>query len=105
MSEMDDVDPNMVKLFKMAQLIIEFLLHSQSFLLKERVEEQKYLKLTTETNGTLKKQVEQLTTNVEESRKELKSLKKTLFVYELMSKVPGGANGKQSTASYHVAVV
>lgn len=35
-SELEDLDPNVSKLFEISQLIIEFLLHSQSFLLKHK---------------------------------------------------------------------
>jgi hypothetical protein len=34
--ELHDVDPNVLKLFQIAQMIIEFLLHSQNYLLKQR---------------------------------------------------------------------
>jgi hypothetical protein len=33
---MQDQDPNLVKMFQLSQLIIEFLLHSQKFLLSDK---------------------------------------------------------------------
>jgi hypothetical protein len=88
-TEMDGVDPNMLKLFQIAQLIIEFLLHSQSCILKERNEIIEQFKLATETTASLEEEIAVKRRELDDSKKELKSLKKTLFVYEIMSKKPG----------------
>jgi hypothetical protein len=88
-TEMDGVDPNMIKLFQLSQLIIEFLLHSQSCLLKERNEIIEQFRTATDSMAMLEGEVTQKGRELDEAKKELKTLKKTLFVYEIMSKKPG----------------
>jgi hypothetical protein len=99
-SDMDAVDPNMVKLFKLSQLIIEFLLHSQSCLLKDRQDDLDRCKVLIESKSDLERDLEKANRDVEDCKREIKSLKKNLFVYELMSKKPGNGKGEYYQCQY-----
>ncbi|KAJ3356224.1 hypothetical protein HDU91_005569 [Kappamyces sp. JEL0680] len=99
----EDGDPNLVKLFQISQLIVEFLLHSQSFLLNSQQSLQDQIlalerQLERESDGAAK-----LRRECDEKHKEVKTLKKALFAYELVAKMPGsgGRAPSHSTVSYH----
>ena len=51
-------DPNMVKLFQISQLIIEFLVHSQNFLLRDQKQQERLV-------AALEEEVEKNTIDVE----------------------------------------
>ncbi|KAJ3192960.1 Zinc finger protein dzip1 [Irineochytrium annulatum] len=80
------VDPNFVKLFQLAQLIIEYLLHSQDYLAETRS------KLTSETEkarkelSTLKEQHERQSLAFVAMRKQMRVLKRNQSMYETMAR-------------------
>ncbi|RKO89786.1 Iguana/Dzip1-like DAZ-interacting protein N-terminal-domain-containing protein, partial [Blyttiomyces helicus] len=97
------VDPNFIKLFQLSQLMVEYLLHSQDYLAGERL-------LLAENLETVGKKLEVTLGEHEKQsadlgtlKKELRAVKKTLYVYQLMARVPGGlgSNAGPSVASYH----
>jgi hypothetical protein len=92
------VDPNIVKLFQLSQLIIEYQLHSQEYLIAQKVGVDDEHQESTKKNLVLADENKALKTELTEMRKEMKSLKKTLNVYQLMAKLPGGSgNGAPAT--------
>lgn len=92
----------MLKLFQLAQLIIEFLLYTQTDLIEKNNainEANQNLKLNMdELNAKLTSQGVQL----ESGKKEIKTLKKTVYAYELMTKMPGTQANQASDVIYHV---
>ncbi|KAI3644200.1 hypothetical protein MP228_010364 [Amoeboaphelidium protococcarum] len=96
---LDGVDPNFVKLFKLAQMSIEYLLHSQNYLINKH---QSSVSNSQGGNGKHKQSLTQLEQESKEKseqisslRKEVKALKRTVYAYQLWSKIPGGVNPKQ----------
>ncbi|KAJ3253839.1 Zinc finger protein dzip1l [Boothiomyces macroporosus] len=100
-SDLESVDPNMLKLFQLAQLIIEFLLYTQTDLIEKNNainEANQNLKLNMdELNAKLTSQGVQL----ESGKKEIKTLKKTVYAYELMTKMPGTQANQAPDVIYH----
>ncbi|KAJ3270751.1 hypothetical protein HDV01_007443 [Terramyces sp. JEL0728] len=87
--DLEAVDPNILKLFQLAQLIIEFLLHTQTDLIQRNG-------AIDESNSALKQELDQThckleaqAANTEAGKKEIKTLKKAVYAYELMTKIPG----------------
>ncbi|KAJ3235897.1 Zinc finger protein dzip1 [Chytriomyces hyalinus] len=118
------VDPNFVKLIKIAQLIIEYLIHTQDYLAASQGALSKDLQDTSDRlallTATYEKQVPQqsssfgrnhlitlfiLNQDAELSalKKENRTLKKTLYAYQLMARVPGHAPDvpNNDVATYH----
>lgn len=58
MSATTSPDPNMVKLFQISQLIIEFLVHSQNFLLSDQKQQERLV-------AALEEEVEKNSVDVE----------------------------------------
>ncbi|KAJ3320558.1 Zinc finger protein dzip1 [Boothiomyces sp. JEL0866] len=99
--DLETVDPNMLKLFQLAQLIIEFLLYTQTDLIQKN-------NATIDTNNNLKIDIDQLNsklvtqqTQLESGRKEIKTLKKAVYAYELMTKMPGAQPNAAPDVIYH----
>ncbi|KAJ3106668.1 Zinc finger protein dzip1 [Phlyctochytrium planicorne] len=96
------VDPNFVKLFQISQLIIEYLLHSQDYLNEHRE------KLVEECDGAnkememIKVAYDKEAIELKNLRKENRALRKTVYAYQLMVKVPGeGTKGAVTIPAYH----
>ena len=92
--ECEDIDPNMVKLFRLSQMIIEYLLHSQSFLLSERDGmSRKFEESRIELQNT-RLELEKSKQDAVNIKKDLKIAKKTVYAYDMMAKLrqeQGGA--------------
>ncbi|KAJ3060290.1 Zinc finger protein dzip1l, partial [Rhizoclosmatium hyalinum] len=102
------VDPNFLKLFKISQLIIEYLVHTQDFLTDTQAVLSQDLQSTLDQLEVLTGKFEKQTTEFNAMKKENRNLKKTLYAYQLMARVPGytgggaGADGGgNEAASYH----
>ncbi|KAJ3042453.1 Zinc finger protein dzip1 [Rhizophlyctis rosea] len=87
--DMRCADPNFIKLFQLAQLMIEYLLHSQDYLADTN-------KCLTDDNMQLKHQLDALclttdkqTIELASLKKEARAMRKTLYAYQLMTKIPG----------------
>lgn len=93
MEDLRHVDPNVIKMFHLAQLIIEYQLHSQEFLISQRDRADADTNSANSKISELTTQNTLLTTQLSESKKELKALKKTLNIYQLMAKLPTGGGG------------
>ncbi|KAI8999229.1 Iguana/Dzip1-like DAZ-interacting protein N-terminal-domain-containing protein [Gaertneriomyces semiglobifer] len=96
-----NVDASFVKLFQLAQLIIEYLLHSQGQLVTQRTAISKELN---ETRGQLRKltvQSSQQTAELSQLQKQSRMLRKLAYAYHVMTK---SANAKveqvQQTSFY-----
>ncbi|KAI9337179.1 hypothetical protein DFJ73DRAFT_763505 [Zopfochytrium polystomum] len=83
------VDPNFLKLYKTAQLIIEYLLHSQDYLADQRSELIADLDAVEEKLDVVTDKFERQATEISALKKENRTLRKTLYAYQLMAKVPG----------------
>jgi hypothetical protein len=100
---LQNIDPNYVKLFQLAQLTIEYLLYSQDRLTGNRRQLQDALVSEGERESQLAKQVQTLELQLAQFAKENRQLKKTVYAYQLWSKVPGGLTNQQPVVSaYHV---
>ncbi|KAJ3156974.1 Zinc finger protein dzip1 [Geranomyces variabilis] len=96
-------DQNIVKLIKLAQLTIEYLLHSQQYLLNHR------RALTTQTEN-LGRNLAQLRAEhakqgaeVASLKKETRVLRKSMYAYQLMTKLPGGIGQPAPTPAHGAA--
>ncbi|KAI8912098.1 hypothetical protein DFJ77DRAFT_512157 [Powellomyces hirtus] len=93
-------DQNIVKLLQLAQLTIEYLLHSQQYLLDHR----RALTTQAENLGSTLAQLrgEHAKQNAEVAalKKETRILRKSMYAYQLMTKLPGGI-GQQPAAPTH----
>ncbi|KAJ3152978.1 Zinc finger protein dzip1 [Geranomyces michiganensis] len=83
-------DPNIVKLIKLAQLTIEYLLHSQQYLLNHR-------RALTSQAENLGRNLSQLrgehtkqNAEIASLKKETRVLRKSMYAYQLMTKLSGG---------------
>ncbi|KAI9351379.1 Iguana/Dzip1-like DAZ-interacting protein N-terminal-domain-containing protein [Obelidium mucronatum] len=99
------VDPNFLKLFKISQLIIEYLVHTQDFLSETQSVLSHDLQATLDKLDTITVLHEKQTAEFNAAKKENRNLKKTLYAYQLMARVPGysadsGGNGNEA-ATYH----
>ncbi|KAJ1511077.1 Zinc finger protein dzip1 [Coelomomyces lativittatus] len=82
-------DPNFVKLFQLSQLIIEYLLYCQNLLQDtEKVSSKRLKELECEVEA-LKDQSEKQLLEIYTTKKENKSMKKTLYAYQMMSRYSG----------------
>ncbi|KAJ3411897.1 hypothetical protein HDV05_001532 [Chytridiales sp. JEL 0842] len=95
------VDPNYIKLFKVSQMIIEYLLHSQDYLADHRA-------TLIEDLATVEQKLELLTDTYDKQcvefnamKRENRTLKKTLYAYQLMTRVPNSNGEPVAVASYH----
>ncbi|KAJ8329817.1 hypothetical protein O5D80_002011 [Batrachochytrium dendrobatidis] len=96
------IDSNFVKLFQLSQLIVEFLLHSQDFLVDQRNECSSELELFKSKYNKTFELNEKLTTEAAQTKKEMRALRKTLYAYQLVAKLPGGISQNASiAATYH----
>jgi hypothetical protein len=87
----------------LAQLTIEYLLYSQDRLTGNRRQLQDALVSEGERESQLAKQVQTLELQLAQFAKENRQLKKTVYAYQLWSKVPGGLTNQQPVVSaYHV---
>nr|KAJ3419335.1 Zinc finger protein dzip1 [Polyrhizophydium stewartii] len=96
------IDPNFIKLFQLAQLIIEFLLHSQEYLVDQRDEAEAELESLRGRYAKAASEQEKQEAESAAMKKELKTLRKTLYAYQLVAKLPGGLSQNNTTqAVYH----
>ncbi|XP_028513411.1 uncharacterized protein LOC110234179 [Exaiptasia diaphana] len=84
-------DPNFIKLFNLAQLIIEYLLHSQEYLSSNLETEVKKVQETMQSAEEVRKELEQKTESQNKLKKENKRLKKWVAEYQLMMRA--GSSG------------
>ncbi|ESO83867.1 hypothetical protein LOTGIDRAFT_236380 [Lottia gigantea] len=82
--DMRMVDPNFVKLFKLAQFTIEYLLHSQDYLAGIVAASEEKVKLTEQEMIKLKEELEKLKEELTESKKESHKRKKLLIAQQQM---------------------
>ncbi|XP_046842422.1 zinc finger protein DZIP1L-like [Xenia sp. Carnegie-2017] len=92
-AEMDSqfVDSNFVKLFQLAQLIIEYLMHSQQFLQSKIGENERVLTECTQDLQKKEKELEDKENVVNHLKKENRKARKMLADYQLMMRT--GASG------------
>ncbi|KAK3586230.1 hypothetical protein CHS0354_014051 [Potamilus streckersoni] len=88
------VDPNFVKLFKLAQLTIEYLLHSQEFLTLKLTALEDKLKTAHEDHEKTKKAVEDLNRELTEVKKESHKRKKLLIAQQQLIHAGSGSYNK-----------
>ena len=98
------MDPNFLKLFKISQLIIEYLLHSQDYLAEHRAALLRDVEDLETKLDVLTDTCEKQTLDSTALKRETRTLKKTLYAYQLMAKIPGACADPQTpvTTSYHV---
>ncbi|KAJ3008307.1 UNVERIFIED_CONTAM: Zinc finger protein dzip1l, partial [Siphonaria sp. JEL0065] len=98
------VDPNFLKLFKISQLIIEYLVHTQDYLSDTQSILSQDLQSTLDKLELITSTFEKQTVECNAMKKENRNLKKTLYAYQLMARVPGytgDAGGGNESAAYH----
>ncbi|KAI9098282.1 Iguana/Dzip1-like DAZ-interacting protein N-terminal-domain-containing protein [Phlyctochytrium arcticum] len=100
------IDPNYIKIFQLAQMVIEYLVHSQDYLidsrkaLAERAQAfMSELEQTRASNNSYKTEMAAL-------RKETRVLKKSLYAFQIMTKLSHPINSvlptaANNSASYH----
>ena len=93
-------ETNFVKVFSLAQLIIEYMLHSQAYLASRRSAIERKTVLASSEAKRLMQDLQQATETMEALRKENRQLKKTVYAYQFMAKMPGGLT--QNDTNYHV---
>lgn len=91
-----NLDVNFVKLYKLSQMIIEYLLHSQRYLLNEKQEYTLQYKEIKQNTDKLNDEKQKLKLEMDDLKKIIKGHKKTLFAYELLNK------SKKQDREYHV---
>lgn len=84
-------DPNYIKLFRLAQLIIEYLLHSQQFLSANLEAENKTLQESLETTEKVKKELDVKKEAYKKLKKECQKQKQWIAEYQLL--IRAGASG------------
>ncbi|KAJ3008160.1 Zinc finger protein dzip1, partial [Thoreauomyces humboldtii] len=89
-------DPNVVKLLQLAQLTIEYLLHSQQYLLDQRRSSSAQIEGLSSSLAHLRTEHTKQTAEVAGLKKETRVLRKSMYAYQLMTKIPGGI-GQQTT--------
>jgi hypothetical protein len=82
-------DPNIVKLFTISQLCIEYLLYSQDALAERKAELESEAKTLKDAAEKLNKDKTKLTDEIAGVKKENRALRKTVYAYQLMTKMPG----------------
>ncbi|KAM7428249.1 Zinc finger protein dzip1 [Porites harrisoni] len=85
-------DPNYIKMFKLAQLIIEYLLHSQQFLSANLEAENKTLQDSLEEVEKAKKELEEKKEAYKKLKRECQKQKKWIAEYQLLMRA--GASGQ-----------
>ncbi|KAL3846509.1 hypothetical protein ACJMK2_017489 [Sinanodonta woodiana] len=88
------VDPNFVKLFKLAQLTIEYLLHSQEFLTLKLTALEDKIKTAHEDHEKTKKTLEELNRELTEVKKESHKRKKLLIAQQQLIHAGSGSYNK-----------
>ncbi|KAI8822558.1 uncharacterized protein EV422DRAFT_566237 [Fimicolochytrium jonesii] len=82
-------DPNFIKLIQLSQLTIEYLLHCQNYLLDQR---QSLAGQTEALNGSvvrMRAENAKQSAEIQALRKETRVLRKSMYAYQLMTKMPG----------------
>eukprot|EP00158_Paraphelidium_tribonemae_P009666 Partr_v1_DN28927_c4_g1_i11_m25253 putative DAZ interacting protein len=101
----DTMDPNFIKLFQLSQLIAEYLLHCQSTLVATQAHAQNEQQVADQTRSQLTANYREMETQLAACTKENRALKKTVYAFQLWSKIPGGvgnnANPPVAGASTH----
>lgn len=85
-------DPNYIKMFKLAQLIIEYLLHSQQFLSASLDAENKALKDSLEVAQKAKEELEEKKETYKKLKKQCQKQKQWIAEYQLL--IRAGASGQ-----------
>ncbi|KAJ3065011.1 Zinc finger protein dzip1, partial [Quaeritorhiza haematococci] len=89
-------DPNIVKLFQIAQLIIEYLLHSQEYLADTHKALTEECEQSSQKCRTLTETTEKQASEIATLKKETRALRKTLCAYQLVAKLPNGIGAQGS---------
>lgn len=90
----------------MSQLIIEYVVHCQDYLSEQRNTSLEQLDAATRRVQTVEKDLEKSQSEIEALKKENKSLKKTMYAYQMVSKIPGAlGNNGANIASYFVSFI
>ncbi|KAJ3356995.1 hypothetical protein HDU83_009165 [Entophlyctis luteolus] len=102
------VDPNFVKLFKISQLIIEYLVYTQDVLAEAQLQLSNDLEDATEKLEILNDQFDKQSLDFQAVKKENRILKKSLYAYQVMMRIPestfeSGGN-MMEPAGYHVNI-
>eukprot|EP00158_Paraphelidium_tribonemae_P009673 Partr_v1_DN28927_c4_g1_i4_m25223 putative DAZ interacting protein len=118
----DNMDPNYIKLFQLSQLIAEYLLHcqvcsslsrlssdcsyvSKSTLVATQAHAQNEQQVADRTTAQLTANYREMESQLAACTKENRALKKTVYAFQLWSKIPGGvgnnANPPVAGASTH----
>ncbi|KND02813.1 uncharacterized protein SPPG_01894 [Spizellomyces punctatus DAOM BR117] len=103
------LDPTYIKLFQLSQLTIEYLLHSQDYLLDHRKVLTDQVEELRERLAGLTKECESQKSELGGMKKETRILRKSLYAYQLMTKMPGVGSGvaghinnaTTTTTTYH----
>lgn len=93
-------ETNFVKVFSLAQLIIEYMLHSQAYLASRRSAIERKTVLASSEAKRLMGELQQALDAADALRKENRQLKKTVYAYQFCAKLPGGLS--QNDANYNV---
>ncbi|KAI8802569.1 Iguana/Dzip1-like DAZ-interacting protein N-terminal-domain-containing protein [Cladochytrium replicatum] len=86
--DLRQIDPNMIKLFQLSQLIIEYLLYSQDYLSHSYQTASEELKQVTESNTELQGTLNTVMGELDAAKRDNKTLKKGLFAYQVAAKLP-----------------
>ncbi|XP_065888875.1 cilium assembly protein DZIP1L-like isoform X2 [Dysidea avara] len=97
--EFHSLDPNFVKLFKLGQLIIEYLMHSQQYLQENMSSLEQQLQKTNEELQLSHSEVKARVEEVKKVKKENKKRKKVIEAYQDM--MNAGATGLHACAVCH----
>ncbi|TPX34188.1 hypothetical protein SmJEL517_g03055 [Synchytrium microbalum] len=84
------VDPNFVKLFKLSQLMVEYLLHTQDYLVEDRRCVAEELERASASAADAIKVTDSHLNEIAVLRKDNRMLRKSLFAYQIMAKLPNG---------------
>ncbi|KAJ3214155.1 EF-hand domain-containing member C2 [Dinochytrium kinnereticum] len=98
------VDPNFIKLFQLSQLIIEYLLHSQDYLSEHREKLLEECETMSAEMESIKSMYDKEVIETKALKKENRALRKTIYAYQLMVKVPTSSQGNNhavTVSSYH----
>ncbi|XP_048745463.2 cilium assembly protein DZIP1-like isoform X2 [Ostrea edulis] len=88
------VDPNFIKLFKLAQLTIEYLLHSQEYLTGVVSNMEEKMKKEEEDHAETKSQLEKVKKDMAETKKESHKRKKLLMAQQQLIHAGSGSYNK-----------
>jgi len=96
------IDPTFVKLFQTAQLIIEYLLHSQGFLVSQRQQLTSQLADIQAKCADITHKNETQASQLLSAKKETRALRKTVYAFQIASKMPNHLGNIGATTGYHV---